>query len=201
MQTVQNNFARPGSLYWRVLFWFTLIHLVIVGFMARGIGDFGLISSLHFLHFQELGAVKAVCALLYLTSPIVACALMGGDLAALYFTWRWAHRLSSSRRLVITYLSVAIGLAASHAAGASDAVGDGIFQTTTGVFYITSDIVQPLVMWDAISVLPPLLILAGLIFRGRPRRRPGVCASCGYDLTGNTSGVCPECGTPTAERR
>ena len=22
----------------------------------------------------------------------------------------------------------------------------------------------------------------------------GVCASCGYDLTGNQSGVCPECG-------
>jgi ribosomal protein L37E len=23
------------------------------------------------------------------------------------------------------------------------------------------------------------------------------CARCGYDLFGNTSGVCPECGTPT----
>ncbi|MCH8253158.1 MAG: hypothetical protein IID36_11960 [Planctomycetes bacterium] len=23
---------------------------------------------------------------------------------------------------------------------------------------------------------------------------PGLCSSCGYDLTGNTSGVCPECG-------
>ncbi len=23
----------------------------------------------------------------------------------------------------------------------------------------------------------------------------GVCAGCGYDLTGNESGVCPECGT------
>jgi predicted nucleic-acid-binding Zn-ribbon protein len=25
-----------------------------------------------------------------------------------------------------------------------------------------------------------------------------VCAKCRYDLTGNVSGVCPECGTPTA---
>lgn len=24
---------------------------------------------------------------------------------------------------------------------------------------------------------------------------PGHCQTCGYDLTGNTSGVCPECGT------
>lgn len=27
------------------------------------------------------------------------------------------------------------------------------------------------------------------------RRRLGLCMECGYDLTGNVSGVCPECGT------
>lgn len=26
------------------------------------------------------------------------------------------------------------------------------------------------------------------------RRNRGLCTSCGYDLTGNVSGVCPECG-------
>lgn len=25
---------------------------------------------------------------------------------------------------------------------------------------------------------------------------PGHCQKCGYDLTGNTTGVCPECGQP-----
>ncbi len=25
---------------------------------------------------------------------------------------------------------------------------------------------------------------------------PRLCGNCGYDLTGNTSGRCPECGTP-----
>ncbi len=30
--------------------------------------------------------------------------------------------------------------------------------------------------------------------RRHRRRRRGLCAACGYDLTGNTSGVCPECG-------
>jgi hypothetical protein len=29
------------------------------------------------------------------------------------------------------------------------------------------------------------------------RTRRGLCASCGYDLTGNVSGKCPECGLPT----
>jgi len=28
------------------------------------------------------------------------------------------------------------------------------------------------------------------------RRRRGCCTACGYSLDGNTSGVCPECGTP-----
>jgi hypothetical protein len=32
--------------------------------------------------------------------------------------------------------------------------------------------------------------------RRRLRVRPGCCASCRYDLTGNISGVCPECGKP-----
>lgn len=32
---------------------------------------------------------------------------------------------------------------------------------------------------------------------GRRRRQPpGCCIACGYNLTGNLSGVCPECGTP-----
>ena len=35
---------------------------------------------------------------------------------------------------------------------------------------------------------PLLMSLSGLA------EREGRCAACGYDLTGNTSGVCPECG-------
>ena len=30
--------------------------------------------------------------------------------------------------------------------------------------------------------------------RRRRRAATGLCAACGYDLTGNVSGVCPECG-------
>jgi len=32
----------------------------------------------------------------------------------------------------------------------------------------------------------------------RHRPKVGHCAECGYDLTGNISGRCPECGTPTS---
>lgn len=43
----------------------------------------------------------------------------------------------------------------------------------------------------------PLLIIARACQRWR-RLRKGLCVACGYDLTGNVSGVCPECGTACA---
>ena len=55
--------------------------------------------------------------------------------------------------------------------------------------------------WYAIVIVPlwlPLLLTAiptaWLWHRDRRRIRPGCCLRCGYDLTGNTSGVCSECG-------
>ena len=46
--------------------------------------------------------------------------------------------------------------------------------------------------------LPSALWLATkLIF---PRWELGRCGRCGYDLTGNTSGVCPECGAPVPQK-
>ena len=41
--------------------------------------------------------------------------------------------------------------------------------------------------------------IATLILGVRSRIPPGHCKACRYDLTGNTSGVCPECGTRTGD--
>jgi hypothetical protein len=50
----------------------------------------------------------------------------------------------------------------------------------------------------AVPLWGPLLassVRPALWLRRRLRtRRPGTCLACGYDLTGNVSGVCPECG-------
>jgi hypothetical protein len=43
------------------------------------------------------------------------------------------------------------------------------------------------------SCYPAIVFLRGPLRRWRRQRR-GMCAACGYDLTGNVSGVCPECG-------
>jgi hypothetical protein len=39
------------------------------------------------------------------------------------------------------------------------------------------------------------VVLAILSWRLRRPPPPGYCRNCGYDLTGNVSGVCPECGS------
>ena len=52
-----------------------------------------------------------------------------------------------------------------------------------------------------IATLPANLCIATVLLRRRDRRkasRPGLCVKCGYDLTGNKSGVCPECGKAIA---
>ena len=46
------------------------------------------------------------------------------------------------------------------------------------------------------AIMPGLWSLGWL--RRRYLRFVGHCPQCGYDLTANTSGVCPECGAPTA---
>ena len=44
-------------------------------------------------------------------------------------------------------------------------------------------------------IVPILIPTAVLWWRDR-RPPPGHCQTCGYDLIGNVTGVCPECGEP-----
>lgn len=39
-----------------------------------------------------------------------------------------------------------------------------------------------------------VVVFASLLLPTPTAQRPGHCQACGYSLTGNTSGVCPECG-------
>ena len=71
---------------------------------------------------------------------------------------------------------------------------------TGGEFYVE----HPYVLMRKRFLFPfALVVVACLIrpfylrhsLRQQQRELRGDCLACGYDLTGNTSGVCPECGT------
>ena len=53
-----------------------------------------------------------------------------------------------------------------------------------------TELVIPLWLLFLLSAAPGVVLL----WRHRRRRVPGFCRKCGYDLTGNVSGRCPECG-------
>jgi hypothetical protein len=46
-----------------------------------------------------------------------------------------------------------------------------------------------------------VLLTASLFWMDRRRWPTGCCQECGYDLRGNTSGRCPECGCPVKEQQ
>jgi len=63
---------------------------------------------------------------------------------------------------------------------------------------------QSLRLFGKLMILMPLWLpflgaavpTAILWHRDRRTVEPGCCQRCGYNLTGNTSGICPECGEP-----
>jgi hypothetical protein len=65
--------------------------------------------------------------------------------------------------------------------------------SVTGVWLA---VVVPLLVLDwpvlLFFTVPVMLIIW---WPSRPGIPPGHCRKCGYNLTGNTSGRCPECGT------
>ncbi len=54
-------------------------------------------------------------------------------------------------------------------------------------------VLPPWLLFVLFVVAPTALLLRGPVRRWRRRKR-NLCVLCGYNLTGNTSGVCPECG-------
>ena len=50
------------------------------------------------------------------------------------------------------------------------------------------------------AVYPSTAFILGPLRRHR-RRKKGLCLECGYNLTGNVSGVCPECGEPVSAQQ
>ena len=60
-------------------------------------------------------------------------------------------------------------------------------------------VVTPLWSLTALFATYPTIALIRGPVRWWRRHRNGWCVECGYNLTGNVSGICPECGTPITE--
>ena len=50
-------------------------------------------------------------------------------------------------------------------------------------------------LWSLVQFETAAVAVAAIFWRSR-KKAPGFCHRCNYNLTGNTSGICPECGTP-----
>jgi hypothetical protein len=71
-------------------------------------------------------------------------------------------------------------------------------ENSTAVIY-ARELQMPTLALLVVGALFALLPLAMVVRRATAfRRLPGHCPCCQYSLTGNTSGICPECGTPVS---
>jgi hypothetical protein len=78
---------------------------------------------------------------------------------------------------------------------------------TMGQFGFRLPIIRLRTRNDATVIVLPLWVLFSFgcapialsVIRSFRSRTIGHCGHCNYDLTGNTSGTCPECGNPCAD--
>lgn len=70
--------------------------------------------------------------------------------------------------------------------------------TATGLTEDTTLLMMPDWLVILVGAVLPAWCLTRWVQRFR-RRRQNHCSVCSYNLTGNTSGICPECGTPVPE--
>lgn len=62
-----------------------------------------------------------------------------------------------------------------------------------------SGLLVDVVVWTALPLFPMGLVFTPVVLYRTRRLREGHCAQCGYNLTGNVSGIYPECGRPVTQ--
>lgn len=79
-----------------------------------------------------------------------------------------------------------------------DSVGDFFWVAYTLPYWLF--LVGGSLQWGLLAWLPFRFVDRRRRRAAEARRIRGQCVSCGYDLTGNRSGRCPECGTAVSYR-
>ncbi len=102
-------------------------------------------------------------------------------------------------------LQVHLTQAKDQTPGVSDSmeyrVGPLAYYGRTREYYRNHTLVVPLWLMTGLLLSYPMyaLVRERMVRRRliRAARKEGLCKTCEYDLTGNVSGVCPECGEAT----
>lgn len=118
--------------------------------------------------------------------------------------WRWrvsdhGHRATEARIGGGAMAVVRLDYLLAHR-GSLDASLSGPRAITAAVTHGETELFRvPLLVLSALlATYPAIALVRGPLrrcYRRRYRRRHGLCIRCGYNLTGNVSGVCTECGT------
>jgi hypothetical protein len=97
------------------------------------------------------------------------------------------------------------GLAVLSLIALAPSIGLSVWQIRTGAYVVNFrqpemgvngiGLPDPWVFPVDFAILPTIWLINWGFRRVRRPVQPGVCRKCGYNLTGNVSGVCPECGT------
>jgi hypothetical protein len=108
------------------------------------------------------------------------------------FRQRRVHHKPPLRRNLLPSQFEMIGVRAEEHGGGEGWIG-GAFDGELFTHYLLS----ARLVTGLTALLPALRIIAFV----RPKRTlRAACATCNYNLTGNTSGTCTECGTPVPSK-
>jgi hypothetical protein len=200
---------RTRNLFWRVVFWFVVLRLAFWGVGAAFmIGDarrgdwreeLKTLRELDLRDLRELGLLKAGALWLFLNTPWMFWAFMIAALPAAFLLYKLAVGRPKPKGNV-TYLSTILCTAAIYAGAVAYLAQFPFIRTSHASYGFEGGMLSEIPLGDLFFAAPAILMLLGGILIGWHGPPTGSCLKCGYNLTGNASGVCPECGTPVPSK-
>ncbi|MCH7814157.1 MAG: hypothetical protein IID40_09075 [Planctomycetes bacterium] len=158
---------------------------------------FGIAISLLFWRITYLPTCKFQKS--FPTKRLEETVLPNGDRYTLLVWGLWSVRLQDGRLALSRQLRLPVG--GNAISGERIGFGGIVWSRS---YYLGAE--DDTLSWDltvelwapsvGLAAYPVVFIICTPIRRRRFRRAHGLCIYCGYDLTGNVSARCPECGKP-----